>query len=76
MVPPGICQLQGARGRPPAAWVAWIFGQHKHVSAGDVTFAEANNAVECGVRIVRRSDRAMKRNAESFGRTKSQSDVM
>jgi hypothetical protein len=56
--------------------VAGIFGRHKHVSAADVTFAEANTVVECGVRIVRRSDRAIKRNAESFDRTKSQSDVM
>jgi len=45
--------------RPPAARVAWIFGQRpkrqKHVSAGSVTFAKANNLVSRGVRIVRRS---------------------
>jgi hypothetical protein len=48
--------------------VAWIFGQRpkrqKHVSAGSVTFAKANNPVECGVLAVRRSDSGMKRNAE------------
>jgi LPS export ABC transporter protein LptC len=45
-----------------------IFGQRpkrqKHVGAGSVTFAKANHLVECCVFSVRRSDNAMKRNAE------------
>jgi hypothetical protein len=48
--------------------VAWIFSHRpkiqKHVRACNVTFAIANSRVECGVLPARRSDNALKRNAE------------